>query len=195
MKGGIEMHLIISLFVAVLAGCASVAQQQSSPAATDSASTNGGGSSSLVGVWRLTSYVVPDSSGQMQPWWGDKPSGRIIYTADAHMSAQLYDTRRPQVGARWDSAGAEVARIQYAGLLTYFGTYTLDTSAHTVTHTVEGAMAADWVGRKLVRGYRFINPNEIELRVLVDENGRNRSDGPVLIWQRVVATKTSIERY
>ena len=45
-------------------------------------------------------------------------------------------------------------------------------------------MAADWIGRKLVRGYRFINPNEIELRVLTDENGRNRSDGPVLIWQR-----------
>lgn len=189
------MQLIVSLFVVVLAGCASVAQQQSSPAATDSASTSDVGLPSLVGVWRLTSYVVPDSSGQMQPWWGDQPSGLIIYTADGHMSAQLYDARRSRVGVRWDSAGAEVARIQYAGLLTYFGTYILDTSAHTVTHTVEGAMAADWIGRKLVRGYRFINPNEIELRVLVDENGRNRSDGPVLIWQRVVATQTSIERY
>lgn len=193
MKGEIEMLLFTSLFVVVLAGW-SVAQQQPSPAARAAASANDGGPPPLVGAWRLTSFVVPDSSGQMQPWWDDQPSGLIIYTADGHMSAQLYDARRPRVGVRWDSAGAEEARIQYAGLITYFGTYTLDTSAHTVTHTVEGAMAPDWIGQKLVRGYRFINPNEIELRVLTDENGRNRSDGPVLIWQRVTAVQPSTER-
>ncbi|AMW06407.1 hypothetical protein GEMMAAP_19660 [Gemmatimonas phototrophica] len=140
--------------------------------------------SPLIGEWQLTSYRLPDSSGGAHPWWDDKPAGLIIYTEAGFMSAQLYDTRRPSVGVRWDSVSADAARTQFAGLTTYYGTYVLDTLAHTVTHTVQGAMSPDWVGRKLVRGYRFISPNEVELRVITDANGRPTSVGPVLVWRR-----------
>lgn len=149
------------------------------------ATTHASHQSALVGEWELTTFVIPDSAGGAHPWWDDKPAGFIVYTADGFMSAQLYDTRRASIGARWDSASAEAARTQFAGLTTYYGTYVLDTLARTVTHTVVGAMAPDWVGRKLVRGYRFISPNEVELRVLTDANGRPTSVGPVLVWRRV----------
>ena len=138
----------------------------------------------LVGEWQLTSFVIRDSGGAAHPWWDDKPGGFIIYTADGFVSAQLYDTRRPRLNIRWDSAGAQAARAQFAGLTTYYGTYVLDTIAHTVTHTVDGAMAPDWVGRKLVRGYRFLSPNEVELRVITNANGRPTSTGPILVWRR-----------
>jgi hypothetical protein len=52
-------------------------------------------------------------------------------------------------------------------------------------------MAPDWVGRKLVRGYRFISPNEVELRVITDANGRPTSVGPVLVWRRADARRAS----
>lgn len=140
--------------------------------------------SPLVGVWELASFVLPDSTGAARPWWDNKPAGLIVYTDAGFVSAQLYDTRRPLVGVRWDSASADAARAQFAGLTTYYGTYVLDTLAHTVTHTVQGAMAPDWVGRKLVRGYRFISANEVELRVITDANGQPTSVGPVLVWRR-----------
>ena len=140
--------------------------------------------SPLVGEWELSSFVLPDAGGASRPWWDDKPAGLIIYTAAGFVSAQLYDTRRRPLGIRWDSAAADAARAQFAGLTTYYGTYVLDTVAHTVTHTVDGAMAPDWVGRKLVRGYRFLSPNEVELRVVTDANGRPTSVGPVLVWRR-----------
>lgn len=147
--------------------------------------------SPLVGEWQLASFLLPDSGGVTHPWWDDKPAGFIVYTDDGFMSAQLYDTRRPPLGIRWDSASADAARAQFAGLTTYYGTYVLDTLAQTVTHTVEGAMAPDWVGRKLVRGYRFLSTNEVELRVVTDANGRATSVGPVLVWRRAQPRRSS----
>jgi hypothetical protein len=73
-----------------------------------------------------------------------------------------------------DSASAEAARAEYVGSATYFGTYTVDTTAHTVTHAVEGAWLPDWIGRRLVRRYRFDGPNRLELSV----------SGYVLVWER-----------
>jgi hypothetical protein len=140
-------------------------------------------SPSLVGSWRLESISVRDASGRTTPYWGDRPTGFIVYTADGHMAAQVYDTRRPKLGVPWESAGAEAARVAFVGLSTYFGTYSVDPSAQTVTHTVDGAMVPDWVGTKLVRRYRFLTPGRVELGVVPD--AQLPSPGLVLVWQRV----------
>jgi len=138
---------------------------------------------SLVGAWRLESMFVRDADGKATPYWGDRPAGLIVYTANGHMAAQVYDTRRPRLGVPWESAGAEAARTAYVGLSTYFGTYVIDESAQTVTHTVEGAMVPDWVGTKLARRYRFLTPDRVELGVVPD--AQLPSTGLVLVWQRV----------
>jgi hypothetical protein len=137
----------------------------------------------LVGTWRLVSVSVQDRTGARRPYWDDRPIGLIIYTADGHMAAQLYDSRRPGLGVPWESASPEAARTAFVGLSTYFGTYTVDPQAQTVTHSVEGAMAPDWIGSKLVRAYRFLNPDRIELAVVPDAHVV--ASGLVLVWERV----------
>ena len=138
---------------------------------------------SLVGAWRLVSMTRPDASGTIRPYWDDHPSGIIIYTADGHMAAQLYDSRRPRLEVPWESASPEAARAAFTGLSTYFGTYSVDRQAGTVTHLVEGAMVPDWIGSKLVRAYRFLDENRIELRVVADS--QVVTNGLVLVWQRI----------
>lgn len=101
------------------------------------------------------------------------------------MAAQLYDSRRPLLTVRWELADAASARTAFVGLITYFGTYTVDSVAHTVTHRLTGAMAPDWIGTSLVRGYRFLSADRVELRVLTDATGRRVSNGTILIWERV----------
>jgi len=125
-------------------------------------------SAGLVGAWRLESMYLRDPSDKTTPYWGDSPTGLIVYTADGHMAAQVYDTRRPKLGVPWESAGAEAARTAFVGRSIYFGTYLIEASAQTVTHTVEGAMVQDWVGTKLVRRYRFLTPDRVELSVVPD---------------------------
>ena len=139
----------------------------------------------MVGTWRLVSFVSPDSTGQQRPVWGEHPTGLIVYTADGHVSAQLYDPASS--ACRRDREGTPSAPAQpgYSGLYTYFGTFSVDTKARTVSHHVEGAMAPDWIGRTLVRAYRFIGPDRLELRVITDAAGRTRDDGSILVWERV----------
>jgi len=136
----------------------------------------------LVGIWRLVSVSIQDRTGARRPYWSDRPIGLIIYTADGHMAAQLYDSRRPRLGVPWESASPEAARTAFVGLSTYFGTYTVDPQTQTVTHTVEGAMAPDWIGSKLVPAYRFLDPDRIELAVVPDAHVV--ASGLVLVWER-----------
>ena len=52
-------------------------------------------------------------------------SSLIVYTADGHMAAQVYDTRRPRLGVPRVSGGAEAARTAFIGLSTYPGAYAI----------------------------------------------------------------------
>ena len=138
-----------------------------------------------MGSWRLISMVRSDSNGRWQPFWDDRPTGLLTYTRDGHVSAQLYDSRRPRLGMRWETATAEAARTAYVGLITYFGTYTVDRKSRTITHRPDGAMSPDWIGSPMVRGYRFVSPNRIELRVLTTGDGQRTATGSLMVWERV----------
>jgi hypothetical protein len=130
---------------------------------------------SFIGTWRLVSYLVIELSGRTYPYWDDHPIGQLVYTADGHMSAQVYDTRRSPLGVDPESASAESVRPLYVGSAAYFGTYSVDTATHRVTHVVQGSWLPDWIGRHLERSYRFVGDDQLELSV----------PGFALLWQRV----------
>lgn len=139
---------------------------------------------SLVGTWRLVSFVIADGKGAARQYWDERASGLIVYTPDGRVSAQLYDARRPRLGTPWDRAEASAAQAAFVGMASYYGRYSVDASRGTVTHAIEGAMSPDWIGTELVRGYRFLGPNRVELRVLTSAEGRAAGD-VVLTWERV----------
>ena len=114
--------------------------------------------------------------------WDERATGLIVYTADGFVSAQLYDARRPKLGEQWDQVDPDAARASFVGLATYYGRYTVDPEQSTVTHIVEGAMSPDWVGSKLVRRYRFLGPDRVELGVLTTAEGRSVTNETLLVW-------------
>jgi hypothetical protein len=109
----------------------------------------------------------------------------ISYGADGLMTAQLYDGRRPRVGVPRERVDANAARTAFQGLITYYGRYQVDEAAGLVTHRVEGAMLPDWIGTDLVRAYRLIGPDRVELRVVTDASGQRVTNGTILVWERV----------
>ena len=141
---------------------------------------------SLVGTWRLVSFVTSDGQGGVRQYWDERASGVIIYTPAGLVSAQLYDARRPRLGTAWDRASAPAAHAAFIGMASYYGRYSVDAARGTVTHVIEGAMAPDWIGTELVRGYRFLAPNRVELRVLTSAEGPVAGD-TALVWERVSA--------
>ena len=150
-----------------------------------SASAGAQSQPSVVGTWRLVSYVAADSTGEYRPVWGDHPAGLIVYTADGHMAAQLYDPTRARLGPLSNASPLAATQPSFSGLYTYFGTFVLDTIKQTVSHQVEGAMSPDWIGATLVRGYRFVTPDRIELRTLADPTGKTATVVSTLVWERI----------
>ena len=95
--------------------------------------------SRLQGAWR---YVGTTHDGKWREDRGDNPLGIIIYDPSGHMAAQVVPVREQR-------ATAPISRF-----LAYFGTYSIDEGASTVTHHREGDLRPDGEA-DAVRQYRF----------------------------------------
>jgi len=138
---------------------------------------------SIVGAWRLVSFLTADAAGVFKPVW-EEPTGLIVYTADGQMAAQLYDAKRPKIGPLAIVSPLAAEQPSFRGLYTYFGTFTLDPAKQTVMHHVQGAMAPDWVGSTMEREYRFLTPDRLELRARNDPSGKPAVGASLLVWER-----------
>lgn len=124
----------------------------------------------LVGVWR---YVEATLDGKPPP---GRASGRgmIYYDANGVMMVQVApDRARTKAGSEPTPAEAKDA---LTGYIAYFGTYTIDEAARTVTHHRQGSVqpgdAAD-----LVRGYEF----EGDDRLILQPPGSSYR----VVWERI----------
>jgi hypothetical protein len=103
----------------------------------------------LIGSWR---YVDSTIDGQPQPGRGRNPKGIIIYDAHGHMACQVAPDRdTPKAG---QEPTPDEAKTALAGHIAYFGTYSVDEKARTVTHHRQGSVQPGDKG-DLVRGYHF----------------------------------------
>jgi hypothetical protein len=103
---------------------------------------------SFVGTWRLVSI----EGGLTQTNRGQKPTGVIYYDASGNMAAQIMPDRpRP----KWTGAPTQEQALEaFRGYTAYFGTYTIDEKAGTVTHHRQGSLdggAVDFVRKSKSR--------------------------------------------
>jgi hypothetical protein len=120
----------------------------------------------FVGAYSLVEYAAH----------GDEPTGMIWYEPNGHMSAMLFQPgREPPT----NDMSADELRAATRGVVAYYGTYTVDVEAGTVTHHVRGASNPAWVGDDFVRWYRFEDGN---LRLSLNSDFRG-----TLLWQQIPA--------
>lgn len=151
-----------SIFMlALLTGCTPAAETPDS-------------SLSLVGSWRLDSWTIANGAPRCTEEEGGS-TGQIMYSSDGHMSAQLGCERLPIDELRSMESGPAIARMTRRHF-SYYGTYSLDEAAQTVTHHVMGSTSEAWVGTDRVRSFVFDGPDRI---VLSTEGSENR-----LVWLR-----------
>ena len=131
-------------------------------------------SKSVVGMWRLVSIV---QDGGQAPNRGARPTGLIVYDASGQMSVQIMPDRiRPKFASTEPTP--EEAKEALRGYTAYFGTYSVDQRAGTVTHHRQGSVNPGDIGGDLVRRFEFASNNRIVLTPL--ENPTRR-----LTWERV----------
>lgn len=106
----------------------------------------------VVGTWTLVSYEARYPDGRVVPIYGPAPVGRLIYDRRGRMSVHIADPRRPRFASpdRLLATDAEV-RAAFDGYFGYFGTYTVDEKAGTMTHHVDGAAFPNYGGTDQTR--------------------------------------------
>jgi hypothetical protein len=84
---------------------------------------------------------------------GEKPLGRLYYDASGLVSLQMMRLgRSAAIGKPTSPKDAANARV-ILGYDSYFGRYTIDERAGTITHRVEGSLFPEDLGKDFVRGF------------------------------------------
>ena len=115
----------------------------------------------FVGAWELVDWRAADAAGTVRFPYGEDAQGQITYSANGRMSAHLM---RPPA----DPADAPPQH------LSYWGRFSLDADAGTVTHHVIGSDQSNWLGSDQVRQFAFEGDDRLVLSL-----GSNR-----LTWER-----------
>ena len=124
----------------------------------------------FFGAWR---YVGSTIDGKPHPARGPNPKGIIIYDPSGYMAAQVVpDMARTKSG---QEPTPEEAKNALVGLIGYFGPYTIDEQARTVTHHRQ-ATVQPGEGGDVVRGYEFVGD-----RLILRPVGRAHE----VIWERI----------
>lgn len=140
------------LAVITLASCMGHAHLALADAPTDDAAV----AATLVGSWDLVSLENRGEDGSVHRPFGEAPVGRITYTADGRMTAQIMrDKREPFATNQLYSGTTEEKAAAFDSYIAYYGTYVVDAAQRTVTHTVEASLFPNWVGGRQQRFYKL----------------------------------------
>jgi hypothetical protein len=138
-----------------------------------------------VGDWALVSVTfVNVDAGETTRAWGEHPSGQLTYSANGRMIAVLTadPKMRKPVDPTSDKADEERAAL-YRTMSAYSGTWT----AHgtTVTHKVDVAVDASWVGTDQVRFVSLYKDDlTIETAPKLCRDGKTTYK-VTLVWKRI----------
>ncbi len=101
----------------------------------------------LVGTWDLVSNYGVRQDGTRLDAFGPNPSGRYMLDAAGRFSYMIYGSGRPKFASNNRREGTpEENRATVQGVIAFYGTYTVDELARTVTWHVERCTFPNWEG-------------------------------------------------
>jgi hypothetical protein len=145
----------------------------------------------LIGSWRLISRQSRRANGALEvdPGLSTVPLGVLIYDQSGHVAAQLSrrDRTVAMVGEECEGAATTKGTSDTAqtilGYDAYFGTYTINEQAGTVTHHLEAALWPGDIGKDIVRHFTISGDH---LTITFDTTTRERVKVTrILMWERM----------
>jgi hypothetical protein len=106
---------------------------------------------SIVGAWRLKSFVRVTTDGGRYDQLGAHPDGYLIYSADGRMSVLMVDGDRP--APKQSPPDRAERAVLHETMLAYAGTYRID--GDKIVHHIEMAWDQTRLGSDQVRFFSF----------------------------------------
>ena len=110
----------------------------------------------FTGTWKLISGEFRNSDGKTSYPWGTELEGRIVYTSDGNMAAQIMDPDRPKFVSKDHMKGTdEEVRAAFEGYQAYYGTFEINEKEKTIIHHVQGSIFPNLIGHDLLRYFEL----------------------------------------
>jgi hypothetical protein len=138
----------------------------------------------LLGTWKLVSYVGEEvvPHGARSDVMGPRPSGYINYGPDGRMIVIIVGSdRKKPVGP---IATQKEAQDLIRSMLAYAGTYTVDSSAKTVTHHVEISWDQSRTGTTQVRTYKLDGDRLTLITQPSNDPATGKKTVRTLVWEK-----------
>ena len=139
----------------------------------------------LIGAWDLLSFKIEGDDGSVSYPFGEDVQGSIIYTSSGRMSAQVMKTDRPMFSDDDQMNGThDEILASFKGVISYYGSYEVNSHDGYVAHKVEGSLFPNWQGGIQKRFYEFTE-DRLKLSSPPTLWGGGGQIVGVLVWQRV----------
>jgi hypothetical protein len=109
----------------------------------------------IVGTWLLDSVYDQTQDGEKHNPWGDGVKGQAIFTSDGNVSWQMMSANRPKADTS--------PREPVGPVVTYWGTYTVDEAAKTLTDHLERCTFPQWDGITGTLNLASLTENELDM--------------------------------
>lgn len=184
--------VICSLGVPVVSGICVAQDAQTAPEHTDDASVQL--RERLAGAWELVEWTRQAEGADPEYPWGEDAQGMLTYDKSGNMSAQLMQADRAPFASDdlQEATAAEIAAA-FGSFFAYFGTYTIDLDAKTITHHVRGSSFPNWTGTNQVRHFAFEDDQLILSTPPIVEGGVARVHR--LAWKRLPVVVVDRRRF
>jgi hypothetical protein len=139
---------------------------------------------SLVGTWKLQSYVVTTAAGERSTPYGEKPQGYLSYSADGRMQviAAANGRRVPT-----DTNPSDHDRVAlYDTMFAYAGAYSVE--GDKVTHHVDISWNETWTGTDQVRRFE-VNGNVLTITTRIPDPVSGAETHYAVAWERVATSR------
>jgi hypothetical protein len=143
----------------------------------------------FVGAWMLVSV---EGNPPGRPGVYDRPSGLLMYDPSGRMSVQIVVRADRKPFAPYTkgllSATLEEKAAAFDSYAAYFGTYTVDAKAGTITHHLEDNLVPGRQGIDNVRWFQFQGDSHLYLIPMEDGKGGVivRTEATYkLLWERI----------
>ncbi len=140
--------------------------------------------SRFIGTWQLVSLESRSNDGEVTRPFGENPRGRLHYDHNGNMSVFAIRPERPHFTAGDLLGGTpEETQAAFDGLVAYYGTFSVQERAGTVTHHVEGAAWPNRIGTDQVPHFQF-EGNRLILQTPTTLRGGDQRSSRV-VWERM----------
>lgn len=138
----------------------------------------------LLGYWKLLSWEVRRTDGQITYPFGPAPKGLLVYGENGLMTAQLGDPRRPHFAGNDRGRGTpEELKAAFEGYTAYFGRYEVDETQAAVIHYPDLALFPNYTGTTQLR-YIEMKGNRLSLRT-DPKPFQGFEQVYVLVWEKI----------